>query len=76
MHNKKLAALALIAMANDGTTYRIERRSRIFPGDETEGTSFYFCLPDGQQVWWVGNGCFQLGDGRLLKIVGSQYRPV
>lgn len=69
--NKKM--LAVIAMGDDGTTYRIERRSRNFPGDEEEHSSFYCCLPDGNPVWWLGNGRFQLHSGEIVKIVGSHY---
>ncbi|HWL28605.1 MAG TPA: hypothetical protein VNQ97_06820 [Burkholderiaceae bacterium] len=58
--------IAVIAVAADGRTYRIERCSQFRP-DETPGTSFYCCLPDGQVVDHIGTGTYQLPDGTIVR---------
>lgn len=59
--------IAVIAIADDGTTYRIERRCRTLPGDSTAGGFFYCCLPDGSSVSWLGRGRYQLADGTVVR---------
>jgi hypothetical protein len=68
-HKKRL--IAVIAMAEDGTTYRIERRSRSLTGDEGPDAFFYCCLPDGQPVEWLGKGIYRMPDGKIAKAVGA-----
>lgn len=63
-------ALELIAVGSDGNTYRIERRCLTSPGDE-DGSHYYCCLPDGQQVIWLGDGNYELPDGTVVKAVAS-----
>lgn len=59
--------IAVIAAADDGTTYRIERRNRALPGDRGVSAFFYCCLPDGQDVSWLGYGTYQLPDGTVVR---------
>lgn len=65
--------LELMAVADDGTTYRIERRCRILPGEDLPAF-FYCCLPDGQHVSWLGSGRYQLPDGTIVQMVASHIR--
>lgn len=62
--------LAFIAMGDNGISYRIERR---LPPTRPDGKviSSGFCLPNGEQVWPLADGRFQLEDGTLLKVVGA-----
>lgn len=59
--------IAVIAIADDGTTYRIERRARSLPGDKGASAFFYCCLPDGQTVGWLGYGQYQLPNGTVVR---------
>lgn len=60
-------AIAVIAVAADGTTYRIERRSQLRPQEAPANTFFYCCLPDGQLVDQIGSGTYQLPDGTIVR---------
>lgn len=59
--------IAVTAIADDGTTYRIERRARTLPGDKGDSAFFYCCLPDGQTVGWLGYGQYQLPNGTVVR---------
>lgn len=59
--------IAVIATAQDGTSYRIERRASSLPGDRGADAFFYCCLPDGQPVGWLGYGQYQLPDGTVVR---------
>ncbi|CAB3738804.1 MAG: hypothetical protein E2591_24560 [Achromobacter sp.] len=59
--------IAIIAIAPDGRTYRIERRSQFHPELAPDGTFFYCCLPDGQVVDQIGTGTYQLPDGTIVR---------
>ncbi|WP_125284647.1 hypothetical protein [Achromobacter denitrificans] len=65
-HSKR--AIAVTAMAQDGTGYRIERRAHSLPGDKAEDAFLYCCIPDGQPVGWLGYGRYQLPDGTIVQI--------
>ncbi|MGW8306084.1 MAG: hypothetical protein ACWGIK_09720 [Achromobacter pulmonis] len=59
--------IAVIAVAPDGRTYRIEQRKQVRPDDDSPGTFFYCCLPDGQVVDHIAYGTYQLPDGTILR---------
>lgn len=59
----------VLAVANDGRTYRIERRCQLLPGDE-DASHYYCCLPDGQLVTWLGKGRYELPNGTVVQIAG------
>lgn len=65
--NHPKRTIVVIAMAQDGTSYRIERRAHSLPGDKAEDAFFYCCLPDGQPVGWLGYGRYQLPDGTIVQ---------
>jgi len=65
--------IEVIAVADDGTTYRIERRCQFFHGEE-HPSFFYCCLSDGQLVAWLGSGRYQLPDGTVVQEVASHIR--
>lgn len=69
-------SIAVIAMAGDGKTYRIERRNRTLPGDKGQNAFYYCCLPDGQAVGWLGYGTYQLPDGTIVKTLTSPVRTI
>lgn len=73
MNNYSKPILELMVAADDGTTYRIERRCRFLPGEE-HPAFFYCCLPDGQHVSWLGSGRYQLPDGTIVQMVASHIR--
>ncbi|HWL28890.1 hypothetical protein [Achromobacter sp. NFACC18-2] len=63
--------MEVVAAADDGTTYRIDRYCRSqSEGDDT--TNSYCCLPDGQRVLWRGDGHYQLPDGTIVATVASR----
>ena len=64
-------SIAVIAIADDGATYRIERRARSLPGDQGDNAFFYCCLPDGQTVGWLGYGQYQLPNGTVVRTSSS-----
>lgn len=66
--------IAVVAIAEDGKRYRIERRARSLPGDKGENAFFYCCLPDGQAVGWLGYGQYQLPDGTIVR-TGTSRNP-
>jgi hypothetical protein len=59
--------IAVIAVAPDGSTYRIERRSQFRPDQAAPDMYFYCCLPDGQVVDQIGSGTYQLPDGTIVR---------
>ena len=59
--------IAVIAVAPNGSTYRIERRSQFRSNRATPDTYFYCCLPDGQVVDQIGTGIYQLPDGTIVR---------
>ncbi|MNK75323.1 hypothetical protein D3C87_948620 [compost metagenome] len=65
--NQVKRPIAVVAIADDGTRYRIERRARALPGDKGVSAFFYCCLPDGQSVGWLGYGQYQLPDGTVVQ---------
>ncbi len=72
--NQVKRPIAVVAIADDGTRYRIERRARALPGDKGDGAFFYCCLPDGQAVGWLGYGQYQLPDGTVVR-TGTSPSP-
>lgn len=64
----------VIAIAEDGTTYRIEKRSRPVPGDCGGNTYFYCCLPHGEIVTWLGGGHYQLPNAVVVRTLPSHLR--
>lgn len=68
--------MEVVAAADDGTTYRIDRycRSQAQGGEKAadDKTSSYCCLPDGQLVRWRGDGNYQLPDGTVVTTVASR----
>ncbi len=62
--------VAFIAMGDDGFSYRIERRLRTTTLAGKVISSPY-CLPNGERVWRLADGRFQLEDGTLLRVVGA-----
>lgn len=68
--------MEVVAAADDGTTYRIDRYCRPpAQGDEKaadDKDSAYSCLPDGQLVHWRGDGNYQLPDGTLVTTVATR----
>lgn len=66
-------ALEILAVSCDGNIYRIERRCRTLPGDDS-GSHYYCCLADGKQVTWLGEGRYELPDGTVVKAVACQLR--
>lgn len=70
--NQDKRPIAVVAIADDGKRYRIERRSRALPGDKGESAFFYCCLPDGQAVGWLGYGQYQLPDGTIVRTSASR----
>ena len=65
--NQARRLIAVTATADDGRTFRIERRNRSLPGDKGEHAFFYCCLPDGQAVGWLGYGTYELPDGTVVR---------
>lgn len=63
------------AMAEDGTTYRIERRSSSLPGDDHGQSYFYCCLADGEIVMWLGGGYYQLPNGTVVHTMPFHLIP-
>lgn len=59
--------IAVIAVAPDGKTYRIERRRQLRADEAAPGTVLYCCLPDGQVVDRIGYGTYQLPDGTIVR---------
>ncbi|MNX96268.1 hypothetical protein D3C86_1285780 [compost metagenome] len=70
-HSKQI--VEVIAVADDGTTYRLERRCQILRAEE-EPSFFYCCLPDGQHVDWLGSGQYRLPDGTIVRVAASRLR--
>lgn len=65
--NCKAHAIGVTAIADDGRTYVIERRSRSLPGDRDQNLFFFYCLANGDPVGWLGYGTYQLSDGTVLR---------
>jgi len=62
--------LAFIAIGDDGISYRVERGLRpTTPAGKVIAS--HYCLPNGERVWRLGDGRFQLEDGTLLRVVGA-----
>ncbi|WP_313622809.1 hypothetical protein [Achromobacter sp.] len=68
--------MEVVAAADDGTTYRIDRycRSQAQGAEKTaeDRSNAYCCLPDGQLVQWRGDGNYQLPDGTLVTTVATR----
>lgn len=64
---------AVIATADDGSSYLIERRRRTLPGGK--GRVFFFCcLPNGEVVGWLGYGQYEMPDGTIVRVRGCSRR--
>jgi len=57
--------IAVIAVAENGNTYRIERQGR--QSGDGAPASVACCLPDGQQVDRLDRGLYRLPDGTVVK---------
>jgi hypothetical protein len=73
--NPGKSSIAVVAIADDGRRFRIERRARTLPGDKGENAFFYCCLPNGQTVGWLGYGQYQLPDGTVVHTPTSRLIP-
>lgn len=73
--NQSTRSVAIIAMVENGATFRIERRSRSLPGEKVGPTYFYSCLPNGEVVTWLGAGHYQLSDGTVVRAHLSRLLP-
>lgn len=71
MHSDTKRVLDVLAVSNDGATYRIERHCRSTPGAPCS-EYYFFCLPDGQLVIWRGDGDYEMPDGTLAHAVASR----
>lgn len=59
--------IAVIAVAPDGRTYRIEQRRQLRADADAPGTFLYCCLPEGQIVEHIAYGTYQLPDGTIVR---------
>lgn len=63
--------MEVVAAAENGATYRIDRYCRSEPDFEAE-PHFYCCLQDGQLVAWRGDGHYELPDGTIVTTVAMR----
>lgn len=63
--------MEVVAAAEDGATYRIDRYCQSGPDREAE-PHFYCCLENGQPVAWRGDGHYELPDGTIVTTVAMR----
>ncbi|CAB3730722.1 hypothetical protein [Achromobacter kerstersii] len=71
MNAQTKRVMEVVAAAEDGTTYRINRYCRSEP-DQPADPHYFCCLQDGQLVSWRGDGNYELPDGTIVTTVATR----